>query len=77
MLEKMNGDAGQVGQGGFGTALCPPEVVPEGFTGLPGYVDVKHDNFGCFQNQEGEVIFSLPGRLEVKTGKREWFFLRG
>lgn len=51
---------GTPGGMGFGVGICPPENLPVGMVGLPGYDQLGHDNYGNYQFTEGSVMIWVP-----------------
>ncbi len=51
---------GTPGAMGFGVGICPPENLPVGMVGLPGYDQLGHDNYGNYQFTEGSVMIWVP-----------------
>lgn len=51
---------GTPGQMGFGVGICPPQNLPPGMVGLPGYDQLGHDNYGNYQFTEGSVMIWVP-----------------
>jgi prepilin-type processing-associated H-X9-DG protein len=59
MLAQTN-DIGDPGQMGFGVGICPPELLPTGFTGMPGYNIKGHSNYGNYLYSDGSVMVWIP-----------------
>lgn len=48
------------GQLGFGVGVCPGDILPAGFTPLPGYADPISPNYGNYQFSDGSVMVWVP-----------------
>ena len=48
------------GQLGFGVGVCPGDILPAGFTPLPGYADLVSPNYGNYQFRDGSVMVWVP-----------------
>lgn len=51
---------GVPGSLGFGVGVCPADVLPTGFTPLPGYADPASPNYGNYQFSDGSVMVWVP-----------------
>ena len=51
---------GVPGSLGFGVGVCPADVLPTGFTPLPGYADPASPNHGNYQFSDGSVMVWVP-----------------
>lgn len=51
---------GTPGQMGFGVGICPPQNLPPGMVGLPGYDQLGHDNYGNYQFTDGSIMIWVP-----------------
>jgi hypothetical protein len=48
------------GTPGAGCGVCPAANLPAGFTPLPGYNVIGHDNFGNYQFADGSIMVFMP-----------------
>ena len=53
-------DIGKAGNVGFGVGICPPQLVPNGFTPMSGYDNPMSDNYGNYQYKDGSVCVYIP-----------------
>jgi hypothetical protein len=62
-------DIGQPGEMDFGVGLCPADVLAliSGMTGMTGYSQQGHANYGNYQYSDGSVMCWLP-RCYYKVG---------
>ena len=51
---------GTVGEIGFGVAVCPDDLLPDGFIGLSGYKDITSPNYGNYIDANGSVLVYIP-----------------
>lgn len=51
---------GVPGSVGFGVGVCPPDILPPGFTPLSGYADVNSPNYGNYQYSDGSIMVWVP-----------------
>lgn len=51
---------GVPGSLGFGVGVCPADVLPTGFTPLPGYADPASPNYGNYQFSDGSIMVWVP-----------------
>ena len=56
----ITGDIGTPGQIGFGVGCCPPARLPDGMTGMSGYAEPGHANYGNYQYSDGSVMVYVP-----------------
>lgn len=53
-------DIGKAGNVGFGVGICPPQLVPDGFTPMNGYDNPMSDNYGNYQYKDGSICVYIP-----------------
>ena len=53
-------DIGDAGSAGFGVGVCPPSVLPEGFSSLAGTYTTTADSYGNYQYLDGSVMVWIP-----------------
>lgn len=51
---------GTPGELGFGVGVCPPEILPSGFTPMQGYNNPASENYGNYQFTDGSVMVWIP-----------------
>ena len=51
---------GAPGTIGFGVGVCPPEILPDGFSALYGHADSTHENYGNYQFRDGSIMVWVP-----------------
>lgn len=51
---------GTPGELGFGVGVCPPELLPAGFTPMQGYNNPASENYGNYQFTDGSVMVWIP-----------------
>lgn len=53
-------DIGDAGSAGFGVGVCPPSVLPEGFSALAGTYTPSSGSYGNYQYLDGSVMVWVP-----------------
>lgn len=53
-------DIGKANNVGFGVGICPPQLVPNGFTPMNGYDNPMSDNYGNYQYKDGSICVYIP-----------------
>lgn len=53
-------DIGKAGNVGFGVGICPPQLVPNGFTSMNGFDNPMSDNYGNYQYKDGSICVYVP-----------------
>lgn len=62
-------DIGTPGQAGFGVGICPPHLLPAGFTPMAGYTEPASPNYGGYIYSDGSQMRWRPAFWEkVGTG---------
>lgn len=60
---------GAPGRAGFGVGVCPPNVLPAGFTPVTGYKEAGNDNYGNYQYADGSIMVFIPAfYFKVEAG---------